>query len=210
MNEALDQVPVRSAAGYLVDGRTVPSRLAGSAFHPEWSQVSVDGYGTPTVAPYLALVLGRRLAGPDTHVADVAAAVAFGLPALVVLDARPATAGPAADGGPAVVLGSRLVPLRSWDTRLEGAVMYLGGRLTGTGVAAAVGPPLALVAQLARELSRGGGALEPGVVALVGPLTPPAAVAGRATVTASFTTLGSLTTTLTSRVGTRNRAEGSA
>ncbi|MFF0341729.1 2-keto-4-pentenoate hydratase [Kribbella sp. NPDC004875] len=158
----------------------------------------LDGLRHPRIAPSLAFVLTRPVAGRTLNVAEVLAAVGFVVPALALTDSRaadPARDDLLADNAAAVgaVLGSRRTPIESIDPRLEGCTLHHRGLLVGTGVAAAVGSPLTALAWLVNERLGRGEELPAGQVLLVGPIVPPVPVRAGDTVTAAFTHLGRVT-----------------
>ncbi|MFC5744274.1 2-keto-4-pentenoate hydratase [Actinomadura rugatobispora] len=184
------------------EGGPAYGHLMSTVFHPESRPVQAGGYLAPQVAPGIAFVLGRPLQGPGLNVADVSSAIAHALPALEIRDSRledgegrrpeDEIADNASAGG--LVLGSRQVPLTAFQPRLEGCVLYQGGRIAATGAGAAVhGSPLNAVTWLANALGDAGTALPAGSVVFSGPLTPAVRAGGGQTVTAAFTRLGVVT-----------------
>jgi len=139
----------------------------------------------PKAEAEIAFVLGADLPGPDTSVAEVAAAVATVHAAIEIVDSRIADwkitfADTVADNGSSAffVLSEKGLPLPGLD--LEGAAMEMdvGGETASTGVgAAALGNPLNAAAWLAQTLARRGEPLQAGDILLAGALGPMVALA---------------------------------
>ncbi len=155
----------------------------------------------PRVEPEIGFVLGRRLVGPGVTVEQAAAAVAYAVPALEVVDSRIAqwriglldTIADNASSG-AVVLGPDRVPIDGLDLTAVACAMTRNGEPAGAGTGAAVmGGPLIVLAWLANTLGPRGVALEPGHVVIPGAVCAMVPVAAGDVVTATFAGLGSVT-----------------
>ncbi len=181
--------------------------LRDDMFYPEAARLPVDAFIQPRIEPEVAFVLKRGLGGPGVTVADAAAAVAFVLPALEVIDSRIADwkisiadtiADNASSGG--VVLGSTPRSLDSLDLPVVGCNLYRGGVLAATGAGGAVlGSPLLAVAWLANTLGGHGSMLEEGQVVLSGSLTAAQPVLPGDSWTAHFAGLGRVTASFGAR-----------
>ena len=167
--------------------------------------IAVSGFISPRVEPEIAIVLGRDLTGPGTTVADVAAAVAYLLPSLEIIDSRiqdwrisigDTIADNASSG--AAVLGDTPVALGDRDLRLVGCNLYRDGAVVGTGAGgAAFGNPLRSVAWLANTLAEFDTGLHAGDVILPGSITAAQPVLAGQTRSASFAGLGTVTARFT-------------
>ncbi len=156
----------------------------------------------------IALILKRDLAGPDLVAAEVAAAIECFMPAIEIAPLRPGVRERAysyehmiavqkASGG-FVVFGSRQIPARGIDVRLEGCLASVDGepRAAGTGFEA-MGSPLLVVAAMARTLHGIGEKLLAGQIIMTGSLpSPPVLTRKNRVARADFTTLGSVTVRL--------------
>jgi len=196
------KVGLTSAAMQLQMGVNSPDfgHLLDSMFWLEHEPVPASRFVQPRIEPETAFVLGRPLQGPGVTVADAIGAIEYVLPALELIDSRirdwkiglaDTIADNASSGG--VVLGSKPTPLTSVDLRLIGCNLYKNGDLAGTGAGGAVlGSPLSSLVWLANTLGARGVTLD-GVV-LPGSITASIPVAAGDTVTATFATLGTVTT----------------
>lgn len=172
-------------------------RLSAAMLHAEEEPLNVGALIHPRVEPEIAFLLGRDINGPTATVANVLAATEGLFPGLEVLDSRYddfrfTLADVVADNASAagVVCGGRLVAPGATDCQLEGMVLRRNGEVVDTAAGAAVGGhPAAAVAWLAREA----GGLPAGAIVLSGGLTAPVALEPGTVVSASFTTLGSVT-----------------
>lgn len=163
--------------------------------------VASAGFLQPRAEPEIALVLGAALAGPRVSVSQVAAATAYVVPAIEIIDSRIANwkislvdtiADNASSGG--FVLGQSPAGLAGLDLSLTGCVFRRNGRIIGTGAGAAVlGSPLHAATWLANQLLSRGALLEAGQVILTGSITAAQPVGPGDAVTASFDRLGSVT-----------------
>jgi 2-keto-4-pentenoate hydratase len=164
-------------------------------------QVPIGRYLQPRAEPEIALVLGEPLRDKGLTAEDIAAATAYALPAIEVIDSRIANwriglpdtvADNASSGG--FVLGRSPVPLDAFDPATVRCVFEHNGSVAGTGVGAAVlGSPLNAAAWLANELVGRGVALAAGHVVLTGSVTAAVPVGRGDVVTATFDGLGAVT-----------------
>ncbi|WP_020124138.1 2-keto-4-pentenoate hydratase [Streptomyces canus] len=176
-------------------------QLTDTMFHPESQLIDPSAFVAPRVEPQIAFALGKPLKGPGITVPEAAAAVAWVMPALEIVDSRirdwkvtlvDTIADNASSGG--VVLGSTLVPPSGLDMRRTGGVLYHNGGIAGTGALGMVlGSPLNSLVWLANTLGAQGVALRAGQVVLPGPVTADVPVAAGDVVTATFASLGSVT-----------------
>jgi 2-keto-4-pentenoate hydratase len=163
--------------------------------------VPVAGYLQPRAEPEVALVLGKPLRDRGLTANDVAAATAYALPAIEVIDSRIANwriglldtvADNASSGG--FVLGPESVPLHRFDPATVRCVFEHNGSTVAIGTGAAVlGSPLDSAAWLANELIGRGVQLAAGHVILTGSVTAAVPVGPGDTVTAAFDRLGAVT-----------------
>ncbi|WP_328363378.1 fumarylacetoacetate hydrolase family protein [Mycobacterium sp. NBC_00419] len=175
--------------------------LMDDMFFPEHVPIPAARFLQPRAEPEVAFVLGRDLAGPGVTVAAAAAAVAFALPALEIIDSRIAEwqigivdtiSDNASSGG--VVLGSTARRIGEVDLRLGGCVLHRNGEIAGTGAGGAVlGSPLNSLAWLANTLGERGEALHAGQVILPGSITASIPFQPGDVITATLAGLGSVT-----------------
>ncbi|MFP8952985.1 2-keto-4-pentenoate hydratase [Natrialbaceae archaeon A-arb3/5] len=154
----------------------------------------------PRIEPEIAFVLDDDL-GPGANRFDVAAATAFVVPVIEVVDSRVQNwdlTAPLAVADNA--LAGRLLPGdRAADESgvmslaREGVEVLIDGerRATGTG-AAVLGHPADAIAWLAAALAERGRALEAGDVVTTGSITEPIPVSAGETVVARFSSLGTV------------------
>jgi 2-oxo-hept-3-ene-1,7-dioate hydratase len=180
--------------------------LLDDMFFADGSDVPGERFITPRVEVELAFVLDRPLSGPNCTIFDVLDATRYVTPALEIIDARLSRIDPetgatrtvldtisdnAANAG--VVLGGRPVRPHDVDLRWVSALLYRGGVIEETGVAAGVlGHPANGVAWLANRLSGLGVTLQPGQVILAGSFTRPVDARGGDTFHADYGPLGSI------------------
>jgi 2-keto-4-pentenoate hydratase len=155
----------------------------------------------PRAEPEIALVLGRRLAGPRVSVSDIIAATDYAVAAIEIVDSRIADwkiglidtiADNASSGG--FVLGQAPLRLDQVDLALTGCVLRLSGRIAATGAGAAVlGSPLLAATWLANELLSRGAEIGAGHIILTGSMTAAIPVGPGDAVTATFDRFGSVT-----------------
>jgi 2-keto-4-pentenoate hydratase len=163
--------------------------------------IRAAGYLQPRVEPEVALVLAKPLCDRGLTADDVAAATAYALPAIEVIDSRIANwriglLDTVADNGSSggFVLGRVPVPLHRFDPATVRCVFEQNGTTAGIGAGAAVlGSPLNAAAWLADELIGRGVTLEVGHVILTGSVTAAVPVGPGDTVTATFDHLGEVT-----------------
>jgi 2-keto-4-pentenoate hydratase len=212
----LIQVRLRMAAGATVVGFKVgltseAMRRQLGVDEPDFghllSDMAHDGhvptgrYLQPRAEPEVALVLGEPLRDKGLTAEDIAAATAYALPAIEVIDSRIAdwriglvdtVADNASSGG--FVLGRFPMLLDGFDPATVRCVFEHNGSTAGTGVGAAVlGSPLNAAAWLANELIGRGVTLAAGHVVLTGSVTAAVPVGPGDVVTASFDGLGAVT-----------------
>jgi 2-oxo-3-hexenedioate decarboxylase len=153
----------------------------------------------PRVEPELAFLLARDVPAHGACVPAVLAATAAVFPALEVLDSRYedfrfTLPDVVADNGSAarIVLGGRALPPEHVDMQREGMVLRVNGSVVDTAAGAAIaGHPAGAVAWLARAAD----GLAAGSIVLSGGLTAPVALEPGTTITAEYTSLGSVTLT---------------
>ncbi len=172
-------------------------RLTAGLLHAEEVPLDLGRLIHARVEPEIAFLLGRDVDGATATPASVLAATEGVFPALEILDSRymdfkftlpDVVADNASAAG--VVCGGRLLPPSAVDVQLEGMVLRHGGEVVDTAAGAAVsGHPAAAVAWLAAEAGR----LPAGSIVLSGGLTAPVSLAPGSVVSASFTTLGTVT-----------------
>ncbi|MCC4596992.1 fumarylacetoacetate hydrolase family protein [Xanthomonas campestris pv. phormiicola] len=134
----------------------------------------------PRAEAEVALVLATDLANAAATLGEVAAACAYAVAAVEIVDSRIAQwkisfADTVADNGSsaAFVLGRERRPLEGLDLYSCGMVMEFDGKVVSTGVGAAcLGHPLEAAAWLARTLAQAGEPLRAGDVVLTGALGP--------------------------------------
>lgn len=174
-----------------------------SMVRDDGATVPVDAFIQPRIEAEIALVLEQPLAGPGVTILDAARAVRGAVAALELVDSRIEdwriglidTVADLASCGQ-IVLGSREVPIDTFDVRLTGMVIRRNGNLVDTGAgAAALGDPIAAVAWLANTLAAYGVALEAGQVIMTGSLHKAFPVEVEDRVEATFDRLGSVACT---------------
>ncbi|OBJ08859.1 hypothetical protein A5625_14240 [Mycobacterium sp. 1465703.0] len=170
--------------------------------------------GVTYVESEIAVVLSEGLAGPHVNDLDASRAIGALCPAIEIAPWSPSTvakqrseqhaiATQKTDG--LVVIGAPRSLGGVQDLHLEGVVLTVDGRITGSGTGAEVmGSPLSVVSAIARHLSEYGLALEAGMVVMTGSITKPLGLPdGSRSARAMFTTLGSIGVRFT------NNTEGS-
>lgn len=187
-----------SRAKQLAMGVEAPlwGRLTNALIWDEDKPLDVSALIHPRVEPELVFVLGEAVDGATATIASVLSATRGVCAGLELLDSRyeqfrftlpDVIADNASAAG--FVLGGRLLAPEQLDTQLEGMVLRVNGEVVDTAAGAAVcGHPAQAVAWLAREV----GSLPAGAIVLTGGLTAPVSLAPGDTVTASFTTVGSV------------------
>lgn len=134
----------------------------------------------PKAEAEVAVVLARDLAKPNASPDDVAAATAYAVAAIEIVDSRIADwkitfADTVADNGSSAffVLGKERKPLSGLDLYTCGMVLEVNGSVASLGAGAAcLGHPLNAAAWLARTLAGMGTALRAGDIVLTGALGP--------------------------------------
>lgn len=211
----LRQAATRIAKGARVVGHKVgltsaPMRRALGVDEPDYGHLFndmmlTDGAPIDTskfialrVEPELAFVLDKPLRGPGVTIDDAKAAIAYGVPALELIDSRIkdwklTLSDTVADNGSsgAFLLGSQKFGIDDLDLRLMGCLLTHNGKIVETGAGGAVlGHPLTSVAWLANALGPLGVTLEAGHVVMSGSITAPIFVHAGDTVTAEFDRAG--------------------
>jgi 2-keto-4-pentenoate hydratase len=156
----------------------------------------------PRAEAEVALVLERDLSNPPHGFAEVVRAVAFALPAIEVVDSRIenwdiSIVDTVADNASCglYVVGTRPVPLASFDARTVPMRMTLDGREVSTGIGAAcLGNPLHAARWLADTMCQRGVPLRAGDVIMTGALGPMVPFGPGQEVVAEFGALGAVTT----------------
>jgi 2-keto-4-pentenoate hydratase len=175
--------------------------LTDAMFHLHAEPIDLSRYLQPRIEPETAFVLGKDLAGPGVTAAEAAAAVAFVLPALELIDSRiedwkitlPDTVADNASSG-GVVLGNTPTALAGLDLALSGCLLASNGKIVDTGAGGAVlGHPLNALVWLANTIASQGVTLRAGDVILPGSITASMPVTPGQTVTATFAGLGTVT-----------------
>ena len=139
----------------------------------------------PKVEAEVALILSGDIKNARATIEDVAAATAYAVAAIEIVDSRIANwkitfADTVADNGSAAyfVLGKERKPLLGLDLYTCGMALELNGQVASVGAGAAcLGHPLRSAAWLARTLAERGDYLRAGDVVLTGALGPMVAVA---------------------------------
>lgn len=171
--------------------------LTEQMLHAEEEPLDTGALIHPRVEPELAFLLAHDVPAEGASVPAVLAATRGVFPALEILDSRYedfrfTLPDVIADNASAsrIVLGGRCLPPEQLDLQLEGMVLRCDGQVVDTAAGAAVaGHPAAAVAWLARVA----GGLPAGSIVLSGGLTAPVPLRPGSVVTASYTTLGSVT-----------------
>ncbi len=134
----------------------------------------------PKAEAEVALVLSHDLSGAEVDAADFAAATAYAVAAIEIVDSRIidwkiSFADTVADNGSSAffVLGSAKVPLDGLDLYTCGMALTVNGEIASIGAGAAcLGHPLNAAAWLARTLAASGDPLRAGDIVLSGALGP--------------------------------------
>jgi 2-oxo-3-hexenedioate decarboxylase len=159
------------------------SMLPGDAHLADGQIVMSNGRGPLHASPELAFALGRELDGSVESLRDVADAISYVQPVLVVTDSIGATL--------AYVLGHPNSAWRVLDLSLLGVLLEVNGQVTASATTATGWThPFAAVVALARSVSRTGGSLAPGELVCTGELMPQALLQSGSTVEATFAHLG--------------------
>lgn len=166
----------------------------------EGQTIPADDLIAPRVEPELGFLIGEPLEPPLTYL-DVLNATRSVVPVLEVIDSRvrdwdirlPDTVADNASSA-LYLTGEELSPADATNLSLEGVKLYRNGGLTASGVGAAVlDHPARAVAWLANTLADFDQRLDVGHLVLSGSLTPAVDIEPGDTLTAEFTTVGSLT-----------------
>ena len=161
----------------------------------------------PKAEAEVAIVLDRALESPATSAADVAAATAYAVAAIEIVDSRIVDwqisfADTVADNGSSAfyVLSRTKRPLAGLDLYTCGMALEVNGTLVSLGAGAAcLGHPLEAAAWLARTLAARNEALGPGDVVLTGALGPMVAIRPGDHIAAKIGGLGSVSVTYEAR-----------
>lgn len=210
----------------LAAGRRVSGRKIGVTSKAVQDQIGVDqpDFGTlyadteygdgveipasrliqPRAEAEVALVIGRELDSAPHGFAEIVRSVEFALPAIEIVDSRIenwqiSIVDTVADNASCglYVVGSRPVPLASFDIRTVPMAMTIDGDEVSTGVGAAcLGNPINAARWLADVLCERGIPLRPGDVLMTGALGPMQPIAAGGLVVARFGELGTVTTRL--------------
>jgi len=180
--------------------------LYADMFYGDGATVPFDRFIAPRLEVELAFVLGQPLRGPNCTIYDVLRATDWVTPAIELLDARFQMTDPdtgssrtvvdtiadnASDAG--IITGGRPVRPDAVDLRWVAALLYRGGVIEESGVAAAVlNHPANGVAWLANRLSGHGVELAAGEIILAGSFTRPIWVRPGDTFHADFGALGAI------------------
>ena len=162
--------------------------------------IDVASFLQPRVEPEIAFVLRSDLSGPGVTEADVAAATAYIVPAIEIVDSRivnwritlgDTIADNASSGG--FVLDTTPVPLAEVDLGAVVCRLRRNGEIVATGdTATVVGSPLGAVAWLANTLGEHETTLHAGHIVLSGSLTAVHTVGSGDEIVAELTGLGTV------------------
>lgn len=175
--------------------------------YADGSVVPVDAVLQPRVEAEIAFVLGADLAEGPLDAAQVREAVDHAVAAIEICGSRVAdwdisfgdTVADNASAG-AYVLGTRRVPLTSFDPVTAEMTMTVDGETVSTGSGAAcLGDPVDAVVWLARQARDLGEPLRAGQIVLSGALGPMRPVTPGAVVHATVTGLGTVSVTFSAR-----------
>jgi 2-keto-4-pentenoate hydratase len=152
----------------------------------------------PKAEAEVAIILSSDLVSPETSVADVAAATAYAVAAIEIVDSRIVDwkisfADTVADNGSSAyfVLGSEKKSVDGLDLYTCGMALEVNGAVASLGAGAAcLGHPLEAAAWLARTLAASGDCLRAGDIVLTGALGPMVALSPGDRVTALIGGLG--------------------
>lgn len=184
-----DEVGIDEPAfGRVLERTVVPER-----------RVDADPLVSPRVEAEIAFLLDEDLQGPTTAL-DALRAIDAVLPVLEVVDSRvrdwDVTAPEAiADNALAarVVRGETLHSIEGTALDLEGVQVLVNGEEEASGIGSAVlGNPIRAVTWLGEALAKRGGKIVAGDLVLTGSITPLVAIEPGDTVTARYTTLGTV------------------
>lgn len=170
---------------------------------PDGGTLASTGVLQPKAEAEVAIVLSSDLDLKEATSADVAAATAYAVAAIEIVDSRIADwkitfADTVADNGSSAffVLGRERRSLQDLDLYTCGMVLEVDGSIASVGAGAAcLGHPLDAAAWLARTLSRAGEPLRAGDVVLTGALGPMVAITPGQRVEAKIGGLGQVSFT---------------
>ena len=177
--------------------------LTGAMALPVGEPVRLGELIHPRVEPEIVFVMAGRLAGPGVTAAAALAEVGSVHAGLEVIDSRFrdfsfALPDVVADNASAArfVMSGAAIPPQAADLALEACLLEVDGECVASATGAAVqGHPAEALALAANALGDRGLAIEPGWIVLTGGLTDAVGVERGRTITARFTTLGSLSLT---------------
>lgn len=166
--------------------------------------IYIDNFIQPRVEPEIGFIMGQDLSPPVT-VVDVLAATQSVVPVLEVIDSRVREwdiniQDTVADNASSAtyVTGDATAPVAGTDLSLEGVKLYQNGELVDSGVGAAVlDHPARAVTWLTNKLDEYDQQIQAGQLVLSGSITPAADLDSSGTVTAEFTSLGTITVSTT-------------
>jgi 2-keto-4-pentenoate hydratase len=162
--------------------------------------IPTDRFIAPRIEPEISFVLAKELRGPGLTILDVIDAVDYAIASLEIIDSRIAdwkitladTIADNASSG-ALVLGTKPLRLGVVDLGLVGCVIRKNGEVVGTGAGAAVlGNPLNGLVWVANTLGALGQPLEAGSIVMAGSITAAVAVAPGDSISAEFSSLGTV------------------
>ena len=165
--------------------------------------IPVDDLIQPRVEPEIGFLIERDLSPPVTPV-EVLAATQSVVPVLEVIDSRVREwdiniEDTIADNASSAlyVTGDATTSVTGTDPSLEGVKFYYDGELVDSGVGAAVlDHPARAVTWLTNKLAEYDQHIEAGQIVLSGAITPAVDLEPGTTVTAEFTSLGTITTSV--------------
>jgi 2-oxo-hept-3-ene-1,7-dioate hydratase len=175
-------------------------------FYADAGEIPFSRFHAPRIEVELAFILKSPLKGPNCTIFDVLNATDYVTPALEILETRmhridPGTKAPRKvmdtisdnAASAALVLGGRPFRPQDADLRWIGALLFRGGQIEETGVAAGVlNHPANGVAWLANRLSPHGERLTAGEVVLAGSFTRPVDIRKGDTFHADYGQFGSI------------------
>lgn len=167
---------------------------------PAGAPVPLDRLIHPRAEPEIVFLLGERLAGPGVTAAGALSAVQAVYSGIEIIDSRytdfrftlPDVVADNASSA-AFALGPAARSPLGLDLALEACLLEVDGQVVDSATGAAVqGHPAEALALAANDLGRRGHALEPGWLVLTGGMTDAVFVEPGTTVSAHFTSLGSV------------------
>jgi len=176
----------------------VYGRLTSGMIIAQGEAVQLNELINPRVEPEIAFLTARRITGPTTPAAVLAAIEAV-IPAIEVVDSRYSTPFRLPDsvadnaGAARIVLGSYgRPPADLVDLSVLGCVFRCRGRIDTAAGGAVLGHPAAAMVWLAETLAAQGECIEAGSIVMSGGLTASVPLKGQGVVTAEFDGLGSV------------------